>query len=232
MNLKNSTMDFPSFENNGSLILEEECLVTIKQFTGNGLIAIKSGKTIIQSEEFLFAGTIECDGQCDIYTDTDVSAPTIIQKGNGQLIFHQMFELPLEKIAAIQEKMQHIEDQYYQPQRELLNSKVHIAFPVINSALPIKEAETQKEAENSILPMITIGSFIISYYYFMEALGFEHSFNHVPGKNDLFWKYVMCSVPNKEYYKMYSLGVATVSLIVGLIASKSAIYDILKPTRN
>ncbi len=85
MNLENSQMSLPSFENNGQLILSGKSKLSFKEFSGSGIIKIKSGTTVIKAEQFLFNGTIECNGTLEIQTLIPESQITITRQGNGTI---------------------------------------------------------------------------------------------------------------------------------------------------
>lgn len=85
MDLSNSSMNIPEFENNGDLILKVASDLKFKQLRGNGLIKIESGKHKLEAIEFLFTGVIECEGELDIYTSTSTFDIKFVKKGNGKI---------------------------------------------------------------------------------------------------------------------------------------------------
>lgn len=85
MNLEDSQMSLPSFENNGQLILKGENMLSFEEFSGNGLIKIESGVTKIKATEFLFNGTIECNGTLEIITSTPKAQINIKRQGKGTI---------------------------------------------------------------------------------------------------------------------------------------------------
>lgn len=93
MDFGNSHIEFPELENTGSIISTGKGVINCKKLTGNGLIHVKSGKLTITALAFLFTGTIECDSECEIYTETDPSLIKITQKGSGKVNFKEMAQL-------------------------------------------------------------------------------------------------------------------------------------------
>lgn len=72
-----------------SIIGTEHVYIQANQLKGDKHSIIKGHTITIQTNQFLYNGTIECDGECIIITPTPIDFRCFKQKGTGRFI-HQL----------------------------------------------------------------------------------------------------------------------------------------------